>query len=117
LALASPFFKTLPLAKHGLEWIHPPAAVGHPLDDGTAAVLELSLERTSAALGPDARAYTNVFAPLIRNAVKLIPEILAPPVHPLRHPLMMMRFGINAIQSAQKFTERHFKGERARALF
>ena len=29
----------------------------------------------------------------------------------------MMRFGINAIQSAQKFSERHFKGERARALF
>jgi phytoene dehydrogenase-like protein len=117
LAFASPFFKSLPLSMHGLEWIHPPAAVAHPLDDGTAAVLELSLERTSAALGPDARAYTKIFAPLVRNAAELVPEILAPPVHRLRHPLMMLGFGIKAIQSAQKFSERHFKGERARALF
>jgi phytoene dehydrogenase-like protein len=117
LAFASPFFKSLPLSKHGLEWIHPPAAVGHPFDDGTAAILEQSVERTSAALGPDSRAYTKVFAPLVRNAAELIPEILAPPLHAPRHPLMMLRFGIKAIQSAQKFSERHFKGERARALF
>src|ERR1051326_2821360 len=36
LAFASPFFKSLPLSKHGLEWIHPPAPVAHPLHDGTA---------------------------------------------------------------------------------
>src|SRR6266478_5100873 len=66
LAFASPFFKDLPLSKHGLEWIHPPAPLAHPLDDGTAAVLESSLERTSAGLGADSRAYTNVFAPLVR---------------------------------------------------
>src|SRR5881227_428731 len=53
LAIASPFFKSLPLADHGLEWIHPPAALAHPFDDGTAAVLELSLERTCATLPPD----------------------------------------------------------------
>lgn len=117
LAFASPFFKDLPLSKHGLEWIHPPAPLAHPLDDGTAAVLESSLERTSAGLGADSRAYTNVFAPLVRTAAKLLPEILAPPIHVPRHPLMLMRFGIGAIQSAQKFAERHFKGERARALF
>jgi phytoene dehydrogenase-like protein len=117
LAVASPFFKGLPLAKHGLEWIHPPAALAHPFDDGTAAILEQSLERTCATLGPDARAYTKVFAPLIRNADKLIPEILAPPVHVPRHPLVMMRFGLKAIQSAQRFIERHFKGNRARSLF
>jgi phytoene dehydrogenase-like protein len=117
LAVASPFFKSLPLAKHGLEWIHPPAAVAHPFDNGTAAILEQSLERTCATLGPDARAYTKVFAPLIRNADKLIPEILAPPVHVPRHPLAIMRFGLNAIQSAQRFIERHFKGNRARGFF
>jgi phytoene dehydrogenase-like protein len=117
MAFASPFFNSLPLSKHGLEWIHPPAPLGHPFDDGTAAVLERSLERTSDALGPDARAYTKVFAPLVRDAAELIPEILAPLVRVPRHPLMMLRFGIQAIQSAQKFSERHFKGEGARALF
>src|SRR5215470_14656771 len=53
LAFASPFFKILPLSKYGLEWVQPPAALAHPLDDGTATVLESSLERTSAGLGPD----------------------------------------------------------------
>src|SRR5207253_392743 len=117
LALASPFFKSLPLAEHGLEWIHPPAALAHPFDDGTAAILELSLERTCATLGPDAVAYAKVFSPLIRNADKLIPEILAPPAHVPRHPLALIRFGFKAILSAQTFTRRHFKGNRARALF
>src|SRR6266853_419401 len=85
LAFASPFFKTLPLAEHGLEWIHPPASLAHPFDDGPAAILERSLERTCTTLGPDAMAYAKVLAPLVRNADKLIPEILAPPLHLPRH--------------------------------
>ena len=28
---ASPFFRALPLAEHGLEWVHPPASLAHPL--------------------------------------------------------------------------------------
>src|SRR2546427_1169141 len=117
LAIASPFFNTLPLAKHGLEWIQPPAALAHPFDDGTAAVLELTIERTCATLGPDAHAYAKVFAPLVRNSVKLIREILAPPAHLPRHPWALMRFGMKAVQSAQKFIDRHFKASHARGLF
>ncbi len=37
LAVTSPFFKTLPLAQHGLEYIQPTLAAAHPFDDGTAA--------------------------------------------------------------------------------
>src|SRR5262245_40234590 len=33
---ASPFFRSLPLAEYGVEWVHAPAALAHPLDDGTA---------------------------------------------------------------------------------
>src|SRR5215469_5971264 len=40
LAIGSPFFSALPLAEHGLEWIHSPAPLAHPLDDGTAVMLE-----------------------------------------------------------------------------
>src|SRR5579885_1322167 len=36
-ALASPFLKSLPLAEHGLELVHPPAPLAHPLDDGRTA--------------------------------------------------------------------------------
>src|SRR5918998_590362 len=57
LAAGSPFFRTLPLAEHGLEWIFPPAPLAHPFDDGTAAVLERSVEATAATLGADAGAY------------------------------------------------------------
>src|SRR5687768_7175416 len=37
LAAASPFFKTLPLADHGLQFIYPKLAAAHPFDDGEAA--------------------------------------------------------------------------------
>src|SRR6478672_6434612 len=43
LARGSPFFRDLPLAEYGLEWIEPPAALAHPLDDGTVAVLDRSI--------------------------------------------------------------------------
>ena len=117
LAVASPFFNNLPLAKHGLQWIYPPVAIAHPFDDGTAAMLEASIERTGSTLGIDEHAWAKVFAPLVRNAGKLIPEILGPLAHLPRHPLAMMRFGMKAIQSAEGFIKRHFKGSRAGALF
>src|SRR5690625_160042 len=33
MALASPYLKSLPLQKYGLEWITPPYAAVHPLDN------------------------------------------------------------------------------------
>src|ERR1700722_1248945 len=40
MAAGSPFFASLPLSEHGLEWIHSPATLAHPFDDGTAVMLE-----------------------------------------------------------------------------
>ena len=48
LALGSPFLRTLPLERFGLEWVQPSAALAHPLDDGSAALLERSLDATAA---------------------------------------------------------------------
>src|SRR5580704_3968051 len=53
LAVGSPFFSSLPLQNHGLDWIHSPAALAHPLDDGTAVVLERDLGNVESALGED----------------------------------------------------------------
>src|SRR5688572_33477023 len=36
LAAGSPFFESLPLEQHGLEFIYPPLAAAHPFDDGHA---------------------------------------------------------------------------------
>src|SRR5215216_609181 len=66
-AVASPFLRTVPLAKYGVHWIDPPAAVAHPFDDGSAAVVERSVEVTAAALGLDRDAYARVFGRLVRN--------------------------------------------------
>src|SRR5512138_347773 len=56
LGLASPFMRSLPLQEHGLEWVQPPAPLAHPLDDGTAVVLQRSVAATAAKLGRDAQA-------------------------------------------------------------
>ena len=116
LGLGSPFFKTLPLGDHGLEWIHPPAPVAHPLDDGTAVVIERSVEETAAGLGPDAAAYRRLMGPLSAEWDALAPELLAP-LHLPRHPLAMARFGLMAVRSASGFAQARFRGERARAVF
>ena len=67
MAVASPFLRTLPLERYGVEWIEPKAQLAHPFDDGTAAVVERSVEQTAAALGRDRSAYTRLFAGLVRN--------------------------------------------------
>jgi phytoene dehydrogenase-like protein len=113
----SPFFKTLPLAQYGLEWVHSPASLAHPFDDGPPAILYRSIAKTGLTLGTDARSYEKVFAPFVRNASKLLPEILSPFLHIPRHPLLLTRFGIDGIQSAQRFADRHFHWSRARGLF
>src|SRR6202795_1518586 len=65
LGAGSPFFSSFPLRLHGLEWIHSPAALAHPLDDGTAVILERSLDQTSASLGVDGKAWDQLMRPFV----------------------------------------------------
>jgi phytoene dehydrogenase-like protein len=117
LGAGSPFFRMLPLAEHGLEWIHPPAPLAHPFDDGTAATLERSVEATGETLGRDATAYRKLMAPLVADWDKLAVDLLGPLRLPPRHPLALARFGWHAISSARGLAERLFEDERACALF
>src|SRR5260370_23559942 len=91
LGVASPFFRSVNLARHGLEWVHPPAPLAHPLDDGSAAVLERSLDETGHTLGPDADAYRRLMGPLVQSADALLQETLGP-LRPPLHPILMARF-------------------------
>ena len=116
MAVSSPFFSTLPLSEHGLEWVFPPSSVAHPLDDGTAIVLERSVEATSEALGEDSSAYEKLMAPFVADWDKLAPSLLGPLRLP-RHPLLLARFGLQAVRSALSVAMHQFRGERARALF
>lgn len=116
LGAGSPFFSSLPLREHGLEWIHSPAAVAHPLDDGTAVVLERDLGASKDSLGIDGTAWDKLMRPFVERWTDFAPEVLRP-VSPLpRHPWLMARFGMLAVQSAQSVSRR-FRGDRTRALF
>ncbi len=117
LGLASPFFRTLPLEQYGLEWIHPKAPLAHPLDDGTAALLERAIIETGASLGGDAEAYQRLMEPLTKDWEKVLDDILGPFPLPPRHLLATTRFGLLALQSAHGLIENRFKGKQARALF
>jgi phytoene dehydrogenase-like protein len=115
-AAASPFMCTLPLQKYGLEFIDPPAAIAHPFDDGSAAMVERSVERTAASLGRDREAYTRVFGGLQRRWPDIASSVLGPLRWP-EHPLPFAAFGLRALRSAKAFAEGTFAGERTRALF
>ncbi len=117
---ASPFFRSLPLERFGLQWIEPEAPLAHPLDDGTAVMLEHSLEATAAGLGAAAEAYLDLMSPIARAWPGLVGELLGPVVHLPRHAVSMARFGLSAVLPATVLGQMRFgfgpEGARARAL-
>ena len=116
LGAGSPFFSSLPLSNHGLEWIHSPVALAHPLDDGTAVLLHRDLKETRDSLGIDGAAWDNLMCPFVERWSEFAPEILRPVSFIPRHPWLMARFGMVALQSAQAVARR-FRDPRTRALF
>lgn len=117
LGAGSPFFSSLPLGHYGLEWIHSPAPLAHPLDDGTAVILEGNLEDAEAALGHDGKAWRRLMKPFAEHWTALAAEVLRP-VHVLsRHPLLLARFGVPAFAPATLLAKALFHGVRAKALF
>ena len=117
LAIGSPFFSTLPLKQYELLWLHSQSAVAHPFDDGTAITLQRDLENTLRNLGEDRKQWQSLFEPFAKNWQAFVEEILGPVIHRPRHPLLYMRFGLKAMQSAQSFAQGRFNNARTRALF
>lgn len=117
MAAGSPFFQTLPLGDHGLEWIHSPAPLAHPLDDGTAVMLERSFDAAQATLGEDGVAWRSIMQPLASRWNDLAEDILRPPLSMPHHPVLLAKFAQDALASVRFVARRHFRNERARALF
>jgi len=116
MAVASPFFRTLPLASHGLEWIEPDIMVAHPLDDGTAVAIYRSVDRTAGGLGRDEGAYRKLMEPIVNGWPSLERSVLGPPSWP-RHPVALASFGRLALRSAEALVRGRFVESRTRALF
>src|SRR5215831_6272535 len=87
LAAGSPFFKTLPLKRFGLEWIQPEIPLAHPLDNGSAACLFRDIGVTAEQLHEDSRAYWRLMKPLARHWTELSAEFLQPVLHWPKHPI------------------------------
>jgi len=116
LGVGSPFFSSLPLQENGLEWIHSPAPLAHPLDDGTAVILECDLDAMTVQLGADGNSWRKLMQPFVESWTAFAPQVLRPALAIPKHPWLMARFGITAIRSAQAVASR-FKNQRTRSLF
>ncbi|MBN1376596.1 MAG: NAD(P)/FAD-dependent oxidoreductase [Dehalococcoidia bacterium] len=116
MAIASPFFTSLPLADRGLQWVTPSAALAHPFDDGTAALLTKSIVETGETLGGDAAAYKKLMYPLAADSDKLYIDLLGT-MRRINHPLADTRLAFKAFNSAAGLASRHFKESRARGFF
>lgn len=116
LALDSPFFKTLPLQAHGLEWIHPEVSFAHPFPDGTAYAAYQDIGKTMAQLGEDEKKYEGLFKPLLNDWDQINQDILGPLTFP-GHPLKMASFGWRAMLPAKTLADLYFRNEKTKTFF
>ena len=115
VAIASPFWRTLPLERFGLSWVHPPVQFAHPMDGGRAGLVMRSVEETALGLGVDEGGYRRVIGNVVRSWPELEGTVLGPPRIP-PHPLAVARFGLEAMWSAATLARWSFRLDRARAL-
>jgi phytoene dehydrogenase-like protein len=117
MAAGSPFFRKLPLATYGLEWIHSPVAMAHPLNDGTAVLLVRDLNEQCRMLGDDGNGWRRILEPLSRRWWALTEDFLQPISSVPRHPLLLARMGACGALPAAMLAQRAFHSVRTRALF
>jgi phytoene dehydrogenase-like protein len=116
LLMASPFFRRVSPAQHGLEFVHPSAPLVHPFDHRDALLLHRSIAATTAQLSEhDGRRWESLFTPLVDNSEALIQDLLGPIRIP-RHPVASARFGLHAVRSAHSVAK-SFEDDGTRALF
>ena len=116
LAAGSPGFRALELDRFGLSWCQPEIDLAHPLDDGSAGVLVKDLARTSARLGTDGPRWARLVGSSANHLPALLTEVMRPMAHLPRHPLVLARYGLHAMQPAT-LQARTFATEPGRALF
>ena len=113
--VASPYFASLNLERHGLRWLYPEVDLAHPLDDGRAGLAGRDPALTSS-LGVDAKSWRRLFGAAVRNFDDLISEVFQPVAHLPRHPITLGKFGMRGLLPATT-TVRRFDDEPAKALF
>lgn len=113
--VASPFFASLDLGRHGLRWLWPEIDLAHPLDDGRAALAARDMDSSVASLGRDGARWRRIFEPIVRHFDDLVADVFQPVVHVPQHPVTLGRFGLKAAMPATWQAAR-FSDEPAKAL-
>ena len=116
MAVCSPVLESFPLANLGLQWIHSPAVLAHPFEDGSAAVVERRIDVTASQFGIDRSHYSRLISQIVTNWKYLLAEVLAP-IHVPTHPLLLARFGFLALLSAAHTCGQIFRDEILRSIF
>ncbi|KGE12719.1 phytoene desaturase family protein [Sphingobacterium deserti] len=115
MAMASPFFRSLPLIDHGLELLYPAIAAAHPLDDGSAGLLYQDWSATLQHLGKDAPVYSRLMRSVVDHWETLAQDTMGPLRFP-KDPLRLASFGLDALQPASWIAKR-FATEQGKALW
>jgi phytoene dehydrogenase-like protein len=97
-------------------WLRAAASLAHPLEDGPAVLVTRSLDETCQRLGADGPAYRRLVGPFLERAHELLADVMGPLRIP-EHPILLARFGLRAVFSANRLARLVFRGEPARALF
>jgi phytoene dehydrogenase-like protein len=119
LAAGSPFFRSLPLERYGLEWVQPDLPLAHPVTPDEAVSLHRSIERTAGGLASDGDAYRRLIEPLVEDVDALFALLLGPIRPTMMHAHSIptaARFGLAGIRSASALARSRFKTVEARAL-
>lgn len=110
LGISSPYLRTLPLDRYGLEWVQPEIACAHPLDGGGAALLHQDIDETVAGLGHDGAMWRRLFAAPSRDFDALAASLLGPLVRVPRAPLTLVRNGLLSLAPASSVAPRFALG-------
>jgi phytoene dehydrogenase-like protein len=124
---ASLVFARLPLAEHGLEWVHPDVSMAHPLEDGSAVALYRDVDMTVASLEAqhpgDGQAWARFVSPYLRHFAAVRDTMLGgfPPVGGAvkllarAGPVAAAKFGLLAATPARTLARRLFQASGSRA--
>ncbi|HVQ89129.1 MAG TPA: NAD(P)/FAD-dependent oxidoreductase [Actinomycetes bacterium] len=116
LALASPAFRALNLAREGLEFAHPSIPFGHPIDERDTALLLRDVKETARGLGRDEAAWRRIMGRLLHLGQPLVDSLLSPLDLPPKAPIALAQYGLVGAWPSQVVGGVVFREEPARAL-
>jgi phytoene dehydrogenase-like protein len=116
LGIGSPFFRTLPLEKHGLSWINPEGAYVHAFKPERALLVQQDLDKTADNLGSNGGSFRALMARLLPNWDELCSALLQP-TRLLQYPVALAKFGWPALMSARGLADRYLTGPESKAVF